>query len=54
MTNQKDPGHKKEQDLDLSDFGNMAPLFSNRFHIFTGPIMSKIYFGEIMLFGAQI
>ncbi len=35
--------------LDHSDFGNLAPHFSNRFHMFVGPSMSRIYFGDQIL-----
>ena len=36
------------EQLDLSDFGNLTPIFSNRFYVFTGPVISKVVFGEIM------
>ncbi len=30
------------KDLDLSDFGNLTPVFSNRFYVFSGSDLSKI------------
>jgi len=33
---------------DLSDFGNLTPVFSNRFYVFAGPELSKIFFGETL------
>jgi len=34
---------------DHGDFGNLPPHFSNRFHLFAGPSISRIYFGDQML-----
>ena len=39
---------RPDEELDLSGFGNLTPVYSNRFHVFTGPIISRIFFGEIM------
>ena len=45
---------KEDEQLDLSDFGNLTPIFSNRFYVSTGPVISKIVFGEIMRTGGDI
>ncbi len=42
--------HERETEeaetLDHGDFGNTAAQFSNRFHMFVGSSMSRIYFGD--------
>ena len=44
-----------EQDmLDHSDLGNLVPHFSNKFYIFTGPNISRIYFGDQILNSGEI
>ena len=48
MSDDTGAAQKEAEQLDLSDFGNLTPIFSNRFYVFTGPVMSKIVFGEIM------
>ena len=35
-------------DYDLSDFGNLTPIFSNRFYAYRGSGLSRIFFGEMM------
>ena len=47
-------GQKENEQLDLSSFGNLTPIFSNRFYVFTGPVVSKVVFGEIMRAGGDI
>ena len=50
--------HEQDADaakiLDHSDFGNLAPHYSNRFHMFVGPSMSRIYFGDQMLKDGEV
>lgn len=33
---------------DLSDFGNLVPVFANRFYVYRGSEISRIFFGEMM------
>ena len=54
MSDNTAAGHKEDDQLDLSSFGNLTPIFSNRFYIFTGPVISKVVFGEIMRTGGDI
>ena len=54
MSDEIKRGEQEEKHLDLSDFGNLSPLFANRVHVFTGPVMSRIYFGEILRTDGEI
>ena len=39
---------KEAELLDLSDFGDLTPVYSNKFHVFIGPLISRVFFGELM------
>ncbi len=39
----------REEMLDQSHFGNLSSRFSNRFHLFVGPSISRPYFGDQVL-----
>ena len=54
MSDDAAAGQKEDEQLDLSSFGNLTPIFSNRFYVFTGPVISKVVFGEIMRTGGDI
>ena len=47
MTNDPQPINEVD-DPDLSDFGNLVPVFSNRCYVYAGKEVSKIFFGEMM------
>lgn len=46
------PTMKHQQNTDRetipahNDFGKLPPHFSNKFHLFVGPSISRIYFGD--------
>jgi len=52
MDHEQDTGENTV--LDHSDFGNLVPHYSNRFHMFVDPAMSRIYFGDQMLNDGEV
>ena len=38
----------EKADYDLSYFGNLTPIFANRFYVYRGLNFSRMFFGEIM------
>ncbi|MCY3983863.1 MAG: hypothetical protein OXE85_08095 [Roseovarius sp.] len=44
----------REEILDQSHFGNLSSHFSNRFHLFVGPSISRLYFGDQVLKDGEI
>ena len=53
MNDDTKAAQRPDEELDLSDFGNLTPIFSNRFYVSTGPIMSRIFFGDVMRMGGD-
>lgn len=42
----QDPKADETETLDPGDFGKCTPHYSNRFHMFVNPSISRIYFGD--------
>lgn len=53
MNDSTKSGEISYEDLDLSDLGNLTPVYSNRFYAFVGPVVSRIFFGELMKDGGD-
>jgi len=44
----------REEILDQNHFGNLSSHFSNRFHLFVGPSISRLYFGDQILKDSKV